>query len=111
MRLFENPEIYSPEDMSPSEVEEERRYAEQRDMERRISEFCAKEIGWSMEGSFAVNFDAEFNEITIQPEEEEVTLDQLQKLGLLGSVTVSAASKQWSLTITVKAHEGLQIKH
>jgi hypothetical protein len=102
LRLFED--TFAPD----ADEAEDARYAEQLRMEKTIREFCEKELGWSFDShSHPIIFDD--GEITIVPDEEEATLEELQKLSALGEVRVSASSRQWSLTIIIKAHQGLKI--
>lgn len=94
------------EDETPSEREA---YVRQQNIENAVKQFCQKECGWDMDGSYAVMFDADSNTLSISPEEGEFTLAQLNKLAVLGEVTINAAARQWQLEITIKTPPGFNI--
>lgn len=94
-------------DETPTERAE---YDRQRRIEQSVKAFCAQEIGWDMDRSYCVHYDAEMNELAISPNEGEATLDQLMKLRIFGEVTVAASASQWGIDITIKTHSGIDVK-
>jgi hypothetical protein len=94
------------EDETPSEREA---YVRQQNIENAVKQFCEKELGWDMDRGYSVMFDAEENELHIDPNEVETTLEQLKKLEVLGHVTINASSRQWALSISIKTPQGFNI--
>lgn len=59
--------------------------------------------------SRAVLYDEEDAEITIFPDEEEISLAQLESLKLFGDKISIAPRGQYNLAIKIKAHAGLSV--
>jgi hypothetical protein len=106
INLVEAPLGFDDEEETPTE---RAAYERQRNIEHAVKQFCEKEVGWEMEGGYAVMFDAEENTLTLTPDEVEFTLEQMNKLAVLGEVTFSSSSQAWKLVITVKTPEGFNI--
>lgn len=85
-------------------------YEAQLQTEAKIREFCEKEVGLTFyDQKYPISYDPAYDEITIQPDNEEIELDQLVKLAVLGKVTMVASSREMSLTIRIKTTPGLTI--
>jgi hypothetical protein len=82
-----------------------------RALEKKIQQFCEKTLNWSFNShSYSVIYSAEDGEITLSPDNEEITLDELSKLSVLGdAIRISSSTKPYALTIIIKAHPGLHI--
>ncbi len=98
-------------DESPEERARDEESLRVRSLEKKIQAFCEKTLNWSFDmHSYAIIYDSAEGEITIIPDNEEVTLEELSKLTVLGdSIRVSSSSKPYALSITIKAHPGLNI--
>lgn len=93
------------EEETPSEREA---YQRQRNVEEAVKQFCVKEIGWDMDIGYSVMFDADENTLHITPNEFEFTLEQLNKLAVMGEVHMSTATPG-KLNIEIKTPEGFNI--
>lgn len=94
------------EEETPSEREA---YQRVKNIEAAVTAFCERELGWSFDRSNAVYFDADSNELHIDPEEGDYTLDALTKLASLGDVKISGGARQWDIAITILTPPGFNI--
>lgn len=104
-------DVYDDEEETPEERARDEESLRVRTLEQKIQAFCEKTLNWSFDvHSYAIIYDSTEGEITIVPDNEEVTLEELSKLSLLGdAIRISSSSKPYALSITIKAHPGLNI--
>lgn len=106
INLSEDAYAFEDEATTPDEDARDER---QRRIEQTIKDFCTSEVGLDMDGGYTVMFELDDHQITLSPQDDEISLVQLNKLSVLGEVMINASSKQWSLTIQIKTAAGFDL--
>lgn len=79
-------------------------------VEKHVKEMCYKQFGWELGSGFAVSYDTDNDELSITLD-DEVTLDQLQTLKVMGDNVKVTGSSNYRIIITVVTHKGLDVPH
>lgn len=79
-------------------------------VEKHVKEVCYKQFGWEMDGGYSVMFDTDNDEISITVD-DEVTLDHLKQLTVLGDAVKVTGSSNYRVIITIAVHKGLDVPH
>lgn len=95
--------VETQEDHDPDEDRLNRESA----MAKQLQQFCEQNMGWSFERGYSVIVDLDAQEATLRPDETDVALTDLLKLQPFGEVSLSGASEQWALVITIKLHHDI----
>jgi hypothetical protein len=108
LNLFEKLEVYSPEEDDPGEIADAERNAAIELFEKKVRLYC-EQFGFEFGGrSYQITYVADEHQLSITPDQEDATLEQLTKLAVFGSVSVDA-STAYQLNITIKLRPDLKV--
>lgn len=78
-------------------------------LEKKVKEFCIRELGWEIRSTgYPVIYDPDQGTITISPEDEELGLDELNKLASLGT-GIRVSSSGYTMTVSINVYSGINV--